>query len=194
MEKIRKYNSDDFPVIPGVMVITNDHFKNLYKICNICYEKLGYLPTFSEVSFDYFIPPTKKQVNDLYKNILRVVNYFSVKTPVNLFPDISPELCVGSKEYYVFSLDLKNTKGITKKNIRTKLNFLISKCLRESYVDITKYCRNKNCEWFDSCRHTRRIWIEGNDKISSIEKMEGFCKMKKTINKAFLKALEVLGL
>jgi len=188
MNKIKKYNSEDFPIIPGVTVIKNEHFKNLYKICRIFYEKVGYLPVFSEVSFNSFGSPTRKQLNDLYKNVFKVVRCFYPKTAIRLFPDISPELYCGGHGHYILQLDLENSYKLTKNNTKTKLRTVLN-CLNRGYLELK--CKNKNCEWYNDCRRVKWIWKEGFGKFTSDEKIKNYCNLKKTINNAFFDALEL---
>lgn len=187
IDKIKRYNSDGFPIIPAVTVIANKHFRNLYKICRIFYEKLRCLPVISEISVNSFVPPTRKQLEDLYKNVFKVVKYFHLRTAVKLFPDISPELYFGEYGHCVFHLGLENTHKLTKSIIKTKLVTILNQ-LNENYRDSN--CKNKNCEWFEDCKRVIWIWKEGFGKITPEEKMKSYCDMKRTINTAFLKALE----
>jgi hypothetical protein len=78
---------------------------------------------------------------------------------------------------------------ITKSNIERKLS-LLSSYIREVYKDVTQYCRNKNCEWFEDCKRVRWTWLESYGKIALLKKIKSYCEMKRTINEAFSKALE----
>jgi len=93
--KIKKFNSSKLPIIPGVTIVKNDDFKALYSTCEYFYDELGAIPTISELNFQAFEDPSRKQIKDLYNNILEIVREFYNKTQLILFPYISPELSCG---------------------------------------------------------------------------------------------------
>lgn len=186
IKKIKKYNSIKFPIIPGAIIIKNDQFKNLYKICNIFYKKLQCLPTINELGYDFFIPPTKKQLKDLYLGILKVIRFFYYKTPINLFPAISPELCLNGRKSYICELSLENKYKLTQKNISEKIPQILNK-LNKKYIDIN--CKNKNCDWRGGCKQVRRYWKDGFGNISPGKAIKNYCDLKKTINNAVFTAI-----
>lgn len=187
MNKIKKYNSENFPIIPAVVIVKNEDFKNLYKICRIFYKKLGVLPTISELNFQAFAPPTQAQLKALYKNIFKIVKKFYLKTPIKLFPYISPELCYGGFKHYVTELNLENKHNLTKDNLGKKLYQVLNQ-LEISYPEFD--CKNKKCDWHDDCKRIKWVWKKSSEKLNIEKKLEAYCKLKKTINSAFYEALK----
>jgi len=187
MNKIARYHSNKLPIIPAVVVINNEHFKNLYKICRIFYKKLRCLPTINELSYSFFTPPTKNQLKELYENVFKIVKFFHLKTAIKLFPYISPELCYGGFPHYVIELDLENKHELNENNIDKKLPSVLNQ-LNRNYPELN--CKDKDCEWYTDCRWVKWVWKEGFGKISVQEKIKSYCEMKKTINTAFFEGLK----
>lgn len=187
MKKMMKYNSKRLPIIPAVAVINNEHFKNLYKICRIFYKKLRCLPTISELNYSLFTSPTKKQLEELYENVFKIVKFFHLKTAIKLFPYISPELCYGGFPHYIIELNLENKYGLTKNNINRKLIPVLNQ-LKKSYPEL--HCKHKDCDWYNDCKWVKWVWKEGFGKINPSEKIKNYCEMKKIISVAFFEALK----
>ena len=187
ISKIKRYNSDEFPIIPAITVISNRQFKNLYKICRIFYKELGRLPAISEISVNSFVPPTKKQLGELYENVFKTVRYFHSKTAIRLFPDVSPELYFGEYDHHILHLGLENSHKLTTKTLKTNLPVVLDK-INKNYRDLR--CPDKNCEWLEDCKRVKWIWTEGFNTVTPAQKKKSYCDMKKNINTAFLKALE----
>jgi MoaA/NifB/PqqE/SkfB family radical SAM enzyme len=187
MNKIAKYNSEKLPIIPAVVIIKNTHFKNLYKICKIFYKKLESLPTISELNYQLFTSPTKVQLKDLYKNVLRTVKYFHLRTAIRFFPYISPELCYGGYSHYLIELDLENKHKLTRDNISRKLPRVLNQ-LDISYPKLN--CKNTDCDWYNECKRVKWLWVNSYGGVDVEEKKKSYCEMKKTINNAFYEALK----
>lgn len=187
MNKIAKYNSRKLPIIPAVVIIKNEHFKNLYKICRIFYKRLRSLPTISELNYQFFIPPTEKQLQELYENVFKIVKYFHLKVPIRLFPYISPELCYGGYNHYLLELDLENKHQLTRDNIDRKLPTVLNQ-LNINYPEFD--CKNTNCDWYSECKRVKWLWVNSCGRVDSKERKKSYCAMKKTINNAFYEALK----
>ena len=187
INKITRYNSSNFPIIPGVTIVRNEDFKNLYSMCRIFYKKLKVLPTINELSFQAFIPPTKKQLKDLYENIFKIVSFFYLKTPIRLFPYISPELCYGGLKHYIIELDLENKHHLTKNNLDKGL-FKVLNQLNISYPKLN--CEDYNCEWHNECERIKWVWHASFEKANAEKRLKSYCEMKKTINNSFFEALK----
>lgn len=186
--KIKKFNSSKLPIIPGVTIVKNDDFKALYSTCEYFYDELGAIPTISELNFQAFEDPSRKQIKDLYNNILEIVREFYNKTQLILFPYISPELSCGGKKQYLLELDILNKKYcFTGDNIDKKLESVIDH-LEKSYPKC--YCSKKDCDWFDFCQNYKWVWNKTFNKMSLKEKQKSYCNLKKTINKSFYNAVK----
>lgn len=186
MKKIAKYNSNIFPIIPGVSVIRNEDFKNLYKICEIFYKQMKVLPTINELNFQIFEYPTRTQLKELHDNIVKIVRYFYPKTPIKIFPYISPEFCYGGIEHYIIELDLENKHGLTISNFNRKIYQVLNQ-INISYPKLT--CKQKKCEWCQECKRVKWVWKNDFGQGFLSEKLNAYCMLKKTINNAFFDAL-----
>lgn len=195
IKKIKKFNSEKFPIIPGVVVIKNQHFKNLFKIANFFYKNLNCLPAFSEEGYALFTPPTELQLRELHENIVKIITNFSDKTKIILFPSITsisslfPEFCGEHKNIYILGLDLENKYKINKQNIKQK-TFEILQQFEENYPIFN--CDDKNCKWSNGCKRILKGWLYGWKKFPSKKSIKSYCELKKTIYEAILKANIIL--
>lgn len=184
--KVKKYNSEKLPIIPAVTIIANDQFENLFKIAKIFYEEIGCLPTFNELSYGKFQPPTKRQLQDLRDNVIKVVKFFKDKTPIKIFPYVSPELSYGTAEHYIAEVDFLNKYQVDANNIDEKLFQILNRL----DIDYPKYdCRITDCDWYGSCSNLKWVWTHGFDKLEIDNKLKSYCLLKKTLNQAFYDAL-----
>lgn len=170
---INTHNSQELPVIPGVVIVPNDHFKNLVAICDYYYERLNQMPTILNLDFSFFKSPTTNELLALKSNLERLLEKYFSKAPLNLFGYIVPELATGYKQFYIAELDLANTKGISGTDLESDL-ISLQKGLNEAYFPF--FCPNKSCDWHSNCRRLKWVWK--ND-------FNGYCSLKKTISEAY---------
>lgn len=90
MKIMKKYDSEDFRLLPGVTVVRNENFKDIYEISRIVYEEIGLLPKIQEINYGAYESPTDEQLESLYDNLYRVVRDFKGKTYFDYFSYISP--------------------------------------------------------------------------------------------------------
>lgn len=189
LKNIKKYNTRKLPIMPGVSVISNDQFKNLYRVCKYFYNKLGQVPTISELSFHAFEIPTKKQLKDLGENIVKIYKNFGRKTQLVLFPYISPEISDGGKKQFLIELDLNNKDGLTEDNINQKINKMLYR-IEERFPRIK--CKNNKCEWREFCDRYKWVWDKSFNKNMTVQqKRKAYCDLKKTINNAFIEGMKI---
>ena len=187
IEKIKKFSSEDLPIVPGVVVIKNEHFKDLFKIARFLYKELNGLPTFSERGYGLYSPPTKRQLRDLYKNIEKIITHYSQKVKIVLFPSLTsvsslyPKFCGGWDSVYIIGLGLENKYGITRRNIKEKFPEILEQF--DSHYPHLK-CEKEKCRWRDGCRRILGGWLKGWGKLLPEECMKSYCEFKKTIYKA----------
>lgn len=188
IKNIKKYNSKKLPIIPGVSIIRNKYFKNLYQICKYFYKKLNCIPTISELNFQTFELPTKRQLNDLRINIIKTYKDFGNKTQLVLFPYVSPELSFGGIKQFMIELDLNNKKRITERNTSKKIDGVLSR-IEKGYPKSN--CKKVNCEWIEFCDRYKWVWNKSfNRNITVKQKQKAYCNLKKTINNAFVEGIK----
>ena len=188
MKTMHRYDSEEFRLLPGVTVVKNEDFKDIYEISKIVYGELGVLPRIQEINFDSFESPTEKQLDELYDNMYRVFNEFKGKTYFDYFAYISPiyNATHHEKETYLSELNFDNKHKIgivsNQEAMKNVLNFIS--------VNYPKYeCIEKNCDWIDECSNVKWIWQQKSRKVSKEQKIKDYCRMKKVINSAYYDAL-----
>ncbi len=169
---LKKYDM----ILPGVVVLTTDMFDKLSEICDIFYTNIGLLPIISEVSFKAYTSPSNHEIKALYNNVRKVVEKYYLKTDLQLFPYITPEIAYNYKYKYVLDLYAKPRFGLNDDNIEMVASKIYMKILE---IYINKFCNKKDCAWFESCQHIRNFWID---------KMNDYCKLKQAISDGFLDA------
>ena len=188
LNKIALFNCKDVQILPAIMIIKNEYFKDIVKIADYIYDKIGMLPAFAELTYQAFESPTEQQLLDLYSNVKELAKKYYSKVPIRIFPYVSPELYAQGHDNYLSELDLENTIGITQNNIPLAAENLFAK-LNKSYRP--NPCTEKSCEWYDDCRIIKWLWLEKfpGSNIEGKQKLLDFCKMKKTINSALYEGI-----
>jgi len=186
IKEIKELDSQELPIIPGVCVIPNDCFKNLYDICSWFYDQLGRIPLIAEINYAAYVTPTEPEWVALQSNIERVICEFASKTPLNLFSSISPELAYGTIDPYIFELDLENSYGMNMGNIPETLDSVLEKLRFKNYPALI--CKNKDCSWWEFCGNTKWYW-QGDKVNGRTRKLDDYCRFKRIINDAYYKAL-----
>ena len=82
LDLINTYSSDEFKLLPGVTVVRNEDFKDIFKISNIIYDAIGYLPCIQEINYLPYKSPTDQELADLYENLYMVVKKYSPNNPI----------------------------------------------------------------------------------------------------------------
>lgn len=185
---INKYSSDEFKLLPGVTVVKNEDFKNIFEISNIVYEAIGYLPSIQEINYLPYKSPSDQELEALYENLYKVVKKYSPRNSINMFSYISPEFTSlhNKKKNYLYELNLMNTHSVGKLENSVVLSNLI-KFRMKNYPELQ--CQEIDCEWHDVCHNIKWLWKFGNESVTPEEKLKDYCRFKKTINSAFYDAL-----
>jgi hypothetical protein len=174
------------PIVPGVCVVKNRDFARLYDICCWFYERLGKIPLMSEVNYDAYQPPTESEWEALETNVSRVVKEFHGKTPLKLFPYVSPELSYGGNDPYIFDLDLENSYGMTSGNYESKLAEFLRRLDGLNYPSLK--CPEHECNWWEFCDNTKWFW-QGDRQNDSVQKLHDYCRFKRLLNDAYYRVL-----
>lgn len=186
ISKIKQCNKAGIKALPGVVLIKNEEFKHIEKIVDYFIKEIGVIPTLNEMNFQAFKIPTKRELADLYKNLFLVFKKYYKTHQVVAFPYISPELSYAGKKHYLVELDLFNAISVNESNIKNKVDF-VSDILNDSYENIE--C-TKKCDWKDVCGDIKWLWFDTFGNMSKQKKLNAYCEMKNTINKAFIDALK----
>lgn len=185
-KKIRKYNSEDLPIVPGVCVIPNNCFAHLYEICHWFYNEMGTIPLICEINYGAYKAPTDNELKELGDNLGRVVEDFFSKTHLNLFSSIIPEYAYGGIDPYLFELNLENSHQITTNNILEKITEIESHTETSGYPRL--YCKQSDCPWIKFCQNTKWYW-QADKQLGRIEKLENYCRLKRLISDVCYKVL-----
>lgn len=186
IKAIKAFNSDAMPILPGVCVVPNDCFKDLYKICKWFFEEIGCIPLISEINYAAYTSPTEDEWLALEENLELVVQEFARKTPLNLFSSISPELAYGSVDPYIFELDLENYYGLTADNISEKIELVLKKLRDRNYPALD--CKNTDCNWWEFCGNTKWYW-QGDRNNDRKSKLTDYCRYKRLVNDVYYRTL-----
>ncbi len=186
VKSLQKLNSEALPIVPGVCVIPNDCFKHLYEICCWFYEELRRIPLISEVNYSAYTPPTEAEWNDLSVNVERVVREFHDKTPLNLFPSVSPELAYGTTDPHIFHLGLNNKYNISRENLGERTSVIAKELIADNYAELD--CPNIDCNWWAFCSTTLRYW-HGDGNNPRGKKLADYCRFKRLLNDAYYRVL-----
>lgn len=184
IEKIIKYNNDDLPVLPGVIIVTNDQYSNLFHICNYIYDRIGILPTISEMTFYDYERPTDEQLDTLTNEISKIIIKYFGKTHIELFPYIIPEINTLKREF-LLEMNLEGTSlNLNENMIDISNQFLQS--INKNYKEIS--CKQK-CECSDFCSIQKWLWTMPTPTVTKEQKQEDYCKLKKAIYKGIVNGI-----
>lgn len=181
IDYVLAHDSALLPIKLGVCVIPNDSFKDLLKICDWFYERVGYIPPLAEINYGAYEPLTETQWQALEKSLNEVMAKYFGKTHLNLFHSVSPELSYDGADPYVFSLGLINRFNIDSKNIEAKAIELVEELKNLNYPFLN--CQ-QNCNWTDFCVNTKWYW-QGDSKNSKTTKLKDYCRFKHILNDTY---------
>jgi len=188
MKKIAKYSSDDFKLELGCTVIRNEDFKEIYNICKMIYEETGKLPKLQEINFLPYKSPTDKEFEELYENLVKVIEEFYSKAPLDFFPYISPEFNAGhdKKTSYLMELNMNNLHKIGEVPFEEAMESVIA---RRGLNYPKGKCTNEKCDWYNECKNVKWLWVQKSNFVTAEQKFKDYCKFKRAINQAFYDAL-----
>lgn len=181
LEKIKQLDCEEVRVIPAIMIVKNQMFKHLYRIADYVYSEIGILPTFAELTYQAYESPSDEEINDLYNNIKKIAKEFYGKTPIRLFPYVSPELYANGTNNYLSELDLENRIGINNTNTTEVASKMFNK-LNNSYKD--NPCNEVTCDWYEDCKIIKWLWFNETKNVTVNQKLNDYCRFKKAVNNA----------
>ena len=170
-----------------INAIKNSEFKNIKKIADFFYDKVGVIPALSEKNFDTYERPTNEEILDLKNNVKEVVKKYNGVTDIGVFPYIIPELFYNTEEEqeYLIEFPLDDVYGyceVSHEEALKKTNKVFER------NNITYDCENKNCELYDYCKVIKWVWFDDRN-FNKGDKMKDYCKMKKALVKGYYEAL-----
>ena len=188
LKRIKNCEGIDIPILFGMLVVKNENYKDIFKIANYFYDNVGMIPPMCEVNYLPYKSASKQQLDDLYINVKLLVSKYNGLCDISLFPYVIPE-------YY--SNNLQGFEYLTEFPIDDKHNMLklknediISKTEEQINKSHVKYnCINKDCDWYEDCKHIKWVWNMDTGLISKKKKNEDYCKLKKILSQAFYDAL-----
>ena len=182
--KIKKFTTNELPLIPGAVIIRNSQFKNLFEIANYFYEEIGCIPAFTELSYGAYETPSESEVDELYTGVRRIVEKYKGKTRLRMFPYIIPEYLVSDlhKAEYITELDYENKYDILNRDFDQVFDDVLN-IMGSSYVDYS--CHNEQCEWYSCCRKVKWVWQHPNKNVTKEQKIKDYCTLKKAISNAY---------
>lgn len=183
IDKIRKYNSEDLRVIPGVVIVSNRMFGKLERICDFFYDNIGCIPPISEKTYNFYESPTDEELAALKENVTNIVEKYSEKTNLELFPYIIPEVINKGGHEYLVELDIEGKS--VKENYKEAYNYLIQK-IKKSYPLIS--CVNQ-CEWAEFCTTRKWLWDYATNEVAEDVKRLDYCKFKKSLCDGYLEGM-----
>lgn len=189
VSKIKLLNSKELPIIPGCVIIKNNMFQHITKICDFFYSSLGEIPTLIEMNFDFYKSPSNEELNCLYNNLVEIMNKYFSLTPIQFFPYIVPELIYVDKNPYIIELDLMNSLSIDKNELDNSVEIL-RKQLDNGYVDFN--CEKERCDWRENCSKIHWLWTKKSENTTVENKLKDYCRFKNVISSAYYTALESL--
>ena len=188
IDKYRELQNDEIPLNLGMVVVKNQYFKDIGKICDYFYKKIGQIPPLCEVNFTPYKSPTDEEFNDLYTNIKYVVKKYHDISDFSMFPYVVPEYCCANLNdmNYLVPLPIDDKYDALNKSNEELLSII------EKQIDTLNFpydCDRLDCEWRDACKRVSAHWKMSNNTVSAEQKMKDYCKFKKTISNAFFDAL-----
>lgn len=183
---IKDLDSKEVRVLPAIMIIKNNMFKNLLSIADYVYNEIGLLPSFAELTYQAYESPTDEELSDLYTNIKKIASKYYEKTPIRIFPYVSPELYANNQLNYLNELDLENSLNLKLSNVEEVSKKMFKK-LENSYK--VNPCKNRDCDWYEDCRIIKWLWFYSTNNVTSEQKLKDYCRFKKVINSALYEGI-----
>lgn len=185
LEKIRELNSDQLPIVPGVLIVSNSKFHLIGEICDYVYTKIKQIPIISEKTFTSYERPTNREYNDLYENLKFVIQKYIGNARLEFFPYIIPELNTEKREFLV-ELDLNGDYISLDKSVAENAQELLEQ-INKSYPIVE--CIENSCDCYEGCNYCKWLWQNEMCSMTKSEKMLDYCNFKKTLYRAYADAM-----
>lgn len=188
----KRLQNSTIPLYLGMVIVKNEKFKDIKKICDILYDKLGEIPPICELNFLPYTSPSEEELIDLYEGLKAVIKKYYGKTSFSFFPYITPEYYSNNLNgsEYLIEFPIDDIYGFMTKTNEELLEVYEDK-LNKAYFAYN--CPNSSCEWHDACSRIKWVWGDRSFTVSKEQKMKDYCRFKKTISRAFLDALTDLS-
>jgi hypothetical protein len=171
-----------FTLIPGVCVVSGEQFEILYETCEWFYDRLGRIPVIHEINYDAYRPPTEENWAALEKSVWRILETYSRRTALNLFPSVSPELGFGGQDPYVIDLDLENSYELNGRNYADKLADVLRRLEHDNYPRLA--CKTRSCTWWEFCDNAKWYWFGDRNNRPAV-KLQDYCRFKRLLNDVY---------
>ena len=177
------------PLVLGLVVVENSEFKNLLKIADYFYDRVGVIPPLCEKNFDTYEKPTPQEIIDLKESTKALVKKYNGVSDIHLFPYIIPELYNNTdeedaREYLIeFPLDDIHEYGRqSHEDALVKMNQVFDTNNRPYS------CSNTDCELHDYCDIIKWVWFY-DTRYPEGSKFQDYCAMKKALVQGYYEAL-----
>ena len=182
IDNLKRFNSDELPLVLGVCVVPNEAFQHLLEICDWFYDRIGYIPPIAEVNYASYKNITEDQWKELDTSIDKILQKYHGVTHLNLFHSVSPELGYYGADPYIFNLDLENKFDIDINNIEQRA-FDVAENLKDINYPYVR-CSSTDCTWNEFCVNTKWYWHD--DGVTNPErKIQDYCRFKRIMNDNF---------
>ena len=186
LDIIKRYDSLDVRVLPAIMVIRNNHFKDMPQIADYVYQRIGCLPSFAEINYQGLERITANQLQEFRSAIYQIASKYLHKTPIKIFPYLSPELYIPGVRNYLTELDMENTIacGSNENVIENLYNKLLHSYRKNP-------CTDSSCEWYEDCQIIKWLWIDEfkGKTLTSEDRHAIFCNLRKALNESLYQAI-----
>lgn len=178
LDKIVSLANGLVPLLPAVVIVRNHMFFRLSELADWFFDRLGQVPTISELNFSSYCSPTTEQLKHLHEEIKVVVDKYIGKTPLALFPYIVPELAYCYENKYLLEF------GVAPDSynfIQPSMSDCVSEAVRylnDAYPESN--CPNFECEWYGNCQRIKWVWLK---------KMRDYCDFKRAVSDGYYQAL-----
>lgn len=170
--------STSVAILPAVVIVRNHLFSRLPELADYFFDRIGVVPTISEMNFGAYVPPTQPELRQLREAVKVVVTKYVGRSPLVLFPYIVPELAYCFENRYLLEFGL----------VPRRSNFLscsidecvteVVRCLANAYPRVN--CRRYECAWHHNCRRAKWLWLS---------KMPDYCAFKRAISQGYYEAI-----
>ncbi len=178
IDKIRRLSSFSVALLPAVVIVRNKEFSHLVDIADFFFARLGAIPTISELNFTVYESPAPSHLAVLKQSITQLVRKYYGKTPLPLFPYVTPELAYCFENKYILELGVApDTYDFVSESPQESLN-VAERYLQDAYPP--SKCQNHRCDWFPYCHRFKWVWSNT---------FQDYCALKRTICEAYYDAL-----
>lgn len=178
MDKIAVLDGSTVEVLPAVVIVQNHMFSRLAELADLFFDKLGQVPTLSELNFNAYISPKQTELKHLRKGVEAIVAKYLGKTPLVLFPYIVPELAFCYENRYLLEFGVRPGSYDFFSPSVEKCIAEVVRYLNDAYPAAS--CERYRCTWHENCRRIKWAWHS---------KMRDYCAFKRAISDGYYAAI-----